>query len=105
MPRCCGVRVIGRSWTRGKPDSLAAYMRNDAPAPWASGAGQRQIARGVPGADGSLHFQFRRGDPVYKQLVSTPGLSAIITVDRGTSRILGVTFRGRRLAHLRPDRG
>jgi hypothetical protein len=76
----------------GEPDSLDAYMRNDAPAPWASGAGQREIARGVPAGDGSLHFKFRRGDPAYKQLVSTPGLGAIITVDRASSRIMGVKF-------------
>jgi hypothetical protein len=71
-------------------------MRNDAPAPWANGAGERQIARGMPAADGRLHFKFQRGDPTYQRLVSTPGLRATFTVDRRASRILGVTFRGRR---------
>jgi len=40
-------------------------------------------------------FQFRRGDPAYRALVSTPGLSAVVVVDRATSRILGVKFRAR----------
>jgi hypothetical protein len=38
---------------------------------------------------------FHVGDPVYRELVSTPGLHAWIALDRATGRILSVTFRGR----------
>jgi hypothetical protein len=63
---------------------------------WASGGGQDKIAHGVPTASGdALKFRFHPGHPVYTRLVSTPGLRAIIVVDRTSSQILGVRFRGR----------
>ena len=49
-----------------------------------------------PSGTGGVGFRFYRGDPDYKALVTTPGLSASIVVDRGTSHILSVRFRGRR---------
>ena len=49
---------------------------------------------GLPTDDNALEFRFRRGDPVYRRLVSTPGLRANIVVDRVSRQILGVTFRG-----------
>jgi hypothetical protein len=65
------------------------------PTVWASGGGETKIAYGLPAGRDGLKFQFGRGDPVYKKLVSTPGLRATIVVDRGSSQILGVTFHGR----------
>jgi hypothetical protein len=70
--------------------------RYGAPLVWAHGPGRREIARGQPGEDGSLRFRFERGDPSYRQLVSTPGLAATVVVDRATSRIMNVRFHGRR---------
>jgi hypothetical protein len=70
--------------------------RYGAPIVWAHGPGRREIARGRPAGDGTLRFRFRPGDPVYRELVSTPGLSAIVTLDRATSRIMRVRFHGRR---------
>jgi hypothetical protein len=64
-------------------------------APWASGAGKRQIARGRPGADGTLRFQFQPGDRTYRELASAPGLSATFVVDRATRTIMGVRFHNR----------
>jgi hypothetical protein len=75
-------------------DSPTTYFRS-APAPWANGAGEHDIARGRPAADGTLRFRFQRADAVYKHLVGTPGLRATFTVDRVASRMLGVTFRNR----------
>jgi hypothetical protein len=43
---------------------------------WATAAGERNVAIGHPTADNALEFTFRRGDPVCKRLVSTPGLRA-----------------------------
>jgi hypothetical protein len=62
---------------------------------WAHGLGRREIARGQPVDDGSLRFRFERGDSAYRELVSTPGLAAVVTVDRETAQIMGVRFRGR----------
>jgi hypothetical protein len=62
---------------------------------WAAGAGKRNIAIGHPTADNALAFTFRRGDPVYKRLVSTPGLRAFVTVDRlaGSAAVPGAQRR------------
>jgi hypothetical protein len=65
------------------------------PTVWAHGAGPHESARGVPERDGSLRFQFERGDPAYRELVSQPGLAAIVVVDRASGRILSVWFRSR----------
>jgi hypothetical protein len=69
--------------------------RCGAPTVWAHSAGRREIARGVPERDGWLRFKFRHDDPVYRQLSSMPGLSAIVTVDREAGHILSVRFRNR----------
>jgi hypothetical protein len=50
----------------------------------------------MPEEDGTLRFQFDYGDSVYSGLASNPRLRAVVTVDRETSRILSVRFRGRR---------
>ncbi len=60
---------------------------------WAHGAGRRQIARGHPHRDGSLRFKLEPGD--YRKLARDPDLSAIVTVDKKTSQILGVKFLSR----------
>jgi hypothetical protein len=41
-----------------------------------------------------LALRFERGNPVYSELVSTPGLSAIATIDRRTGKIVSVRLRG-----------
>ena len=64
--------------------------------PWANGAGQTQVAFGLPSDDhAALEFRFYRGNPVYRELVSTPGLRAWIALDRATGQIISVTFRGK----------
>ena len=50
---------------------------------------------GMPEDDGTVRFRLERGNSLYRQLVSTPGLSGIATVDRASGKILGVGFRGR----------
>jgi hypothetical protein len=84
-------------WRQGHRALVNAEQsgRYGAPIVWAHGPGRREIARGQPGEDGSLRFQFRRGDPAYKQLVCKPGLAAVVVVDREASRIMGVRFRHR----------
>ena len=73
-------------------------MHGPVTTPSANGARQHQIAPGLPEDDGSLRFRFHVGDPVYKKLVSTPGLTATIVVDRGTRRIFAVNFHHLRAA-------
>jgi hypothetical protein len=81
-------------WAEGiRAQVEAGYGR--APTVWAAGAGQDRVSFGLPDGN-ALRFRFHRGHPVYKALVSTPGLSARFVVDRGTAQILSVRFTGRR---------
>jgi hypothetical protein len=82
-----------------RPDGSAAsweeYVRSShLPVPGHFG-GRRNVCEGLPQDDGTVRFKFERGNELYRQLVSTPGLSAIATVDRATGRIMGVGFRHR----------
>jgi hypothetical protein len=83
-------------WQQGYRAMVKAERtsRYGAPDVWADAPGRRQVARGQP-EGGALKFTFRKGDPAWAELVGTAGLSAFVTVDRRTNRILGVTFRGR----------
>jgi hypothetical protein len=77
-------------------DGVRAQARADSKTVWANGAGESRVAFGLPTADNALEFRFHVGDPVYRELVSSPGLHARIAVDRANPRtIIGVTFRAR----------
>ena len=54
-------------------------------------AGDRD-AYAVPGELQTLNFHFPPSVAAYAQLVGKPGLYAIVTIDRGTSRFLSVRF-------------
>ena len=60
---------------------------------WATALGADRLTYALPGDLQTLKFTFERGKTVYSQLISKP-VSAIVTVDRGTSR-----FRTVRLLH------
>jgi hypothetical protein len=62
---------------------------------WAAGAGEAQVAFGLPAGSDALEFRFAIGDPVYRQVVSTPGLRARSAVETANRQILSVTFKGR----------
>jgi hypothetical protein len=74
----------------------AGWPRNGAPFLWANGAGQSDIARGLPGGRLTLLFHFPAGKDAYVKLVSQPGLSAFVTVNRSSGYFTGVTFRNGR---------
>jgi hypothetical protein len=86
------LSLRGWLWRRGHAAWVAAVQSGrylDAPTVYASGA------RGEPVRDGWLRFTFR-DNAAYRELVSAPALSAIVTVDRTSSAILGVRFLGGR---------
>jgi hypothetical protein len=89
----CGRRVAAVE--EGVRAQAEAPGYGGPPTVWASGGGEQQIAYGVPVGGDALKFRFHPGHPVYTRLVSTPGLRATFVVDRGSSQILGVRFRGR----------
>ena len=63
---------------------------------WASAPGGDRVAFAVPGDNQTLLFHFPAGEPVYQSLVSKPGLTASVTLDRSTCRFLSVRFHHRR---------
>jgi hypothetical protein len=100
-----------RTLTVSRPDQLSGYQRlawrtahealqrseqsgwRGAPLLWADGAEQSDIAHGVPSDNLTLLFHFPVGKEAYRELVSKPGLSAFVTVNRSTGFFSGVTFR------------
>jgi hypothetical protein len=67
------------------------------PSVWAAGLGQKDIAFGLPGDDLTLLFHCPAvADSAYTKLVSRPGLSAFVTIDKSTHWFLGVRFRHNR---------
>ena len=82
-------------WREGHAEMVKAEQRYGGPSVWADGGGRHQIARGHPGAAGTLRFQFPPGDRAYQELARTPDLAAIIVVDRA-GLIRNVRFLGRR---------
>jgi hypothetical protein len=66
-----------------------------APFLWASGAGQSDIAHGLPGDNLTLLFHFPAGKEAYAALVSKPGLSAFVVIDHSTGHFLSVRLRHR----------
>lgn len=62
---------------------------------WGGALGNRQIVHGLPGDGMALLFHFPAGEVAYTKLVSKPGLTAIVTVDRELCRFLSVQFLNR----------
>ena len=63
------------------------------PTLWAHGAGETNIAWGLPGDNLTLSFHFPAGKEVYTKLVSQPGLACFVMVDRSSQWFTGVRFR------------
>jgi hypothetical protein len=80
---------------RAQVDAWQSAIGGPVPKPWPNGAGHDKIAFGLPGDDQTMRFRFSPGDPNYRKLVSTPGLTARIVMDRATSHILSVRLHGR----------
>jgi hypothetical protein len=89
------AKLLWREGHAALVEAEGTYSMRGPGAPWAGGAGRREIARGRPGAAGTLRFQFQPGDRAYRELASAPDLSATFVVDRATSRIMGVKFHNR----------
>jgi hypothetical protein len=80
------VKAEQNGWytATGRP-SLVPYL-------FAHGAGQTDIAHGLPGDKLTLLFHFPAGVEVYTKLVSQPGLRALVTVDKSSGWFTRVKF-------------
>ena len=62
---------------------------------WASAPGAYQAVHVNPGDFQTLTAHFPPSVTAYSELISKPGLVAFVSVDRSTSRFMGVTFKHR----------
>jgi hypothetical protein len=82
------ARLLWREGHRALMEAEANGFRTGAPTLWASAPGSYQIAHGLRGENGTLRFHFQPGEPAYQKLVSKPGLTATVVLDRETSHTL-----------------
>jgi hypothetical protein len=80
-------------WTALRRSQEAGWPIDGAPWVWADVPGGRRVVHGQPVDGGALSFHFPVGTAGFAELVSKPGLTAIVTMDVGTRRILAVRFR------------
>jgi hypothetical protein len=82
--------ALVRAEQRGWPASAHPFL-------WAHSAEARNIAHGLPGDNLTLLFHFPVGKREYAELVSQPGLTSFVTVDKSTGWFMGVKlFHGRK---------
>jgi hypothetical protein len=61
---------------------------------WAHSPGHPNVSHATPGKQTTLRFRLEPED--YRKLTATPGLRAVLVVDKAERRILNVAFRGGR---------
>jgi hypothetical protein len=81
-------QALRRAWEAGWPANGAPWVFADVP-------GARQVVHGLPTEGGTLQFSFPPGTPGFAELISKPGVVAVVTVDRGTQRFLACRFLNR----------
>jgi hypothetical protein len=84
-----------QGWQQLRRAEEAGWPANGAPWVWADAPGAYRVVHGGPGEGGTLKFHFPPGTAGYTELVGKPGLVAIVTLDRGTHRVLGCRFLNR----------
>ena len=84
-----------QAWQQLRRAQEAGWPANGAPWVWADLPGARQVVHGQPADGGTLQFSFPPGTPGYSELISKPGVVAIVTVDRSTQRFLSCRFLSR----------
>ena len=89
------ARLLWRQSHQALVRGREAGYRTDVPTVWASAPGAYRVAFALPGDSLTLRFHFPPGIAAYSELVSKPGLSAIVTMDRSAGHFLSVSFRNR----------
>ena len=83
-----GWQQLRRGQEAGWPPGSAPWVYADLP-------GAPRVVHGQPGEGGTLRFHFPPGTPGFAELISKPGVVAIMTVDRGTQQFLTCRFLNR----------
>jgi hypothetical protein len=80
-----GWQQLRRAQEAGWPADGAPWVFCDVP-------GARRVVHGQPGEAATLKFHFPPGTRGFAELVSRPGVIAIVTIDRGSQRFLSCRF-------------
>ena len=89
-----GWQALRQAQEKGWYETSMRPLRTP-PEVWASTPGHYRVVYGLPGDGGVLTFHFPPGVAAYTELISKPGLIAILTVDRGNHHILSCRFLNR----------
>ena len=84
-----------QAWQQQRRAQEAGWPPNGAPWVWADVPGASQVVHGLPAEGGVMRFHFPPGTAGYSELISKPGLVAIVTVDRATHQFLTCRFLNR----------
>jgi hypothetical protein len=79
-------------WAGLRRAQEAGWPINGTPPIWADVPGGRRVVAARPVDGGALSFHFPPGTAGYSELVSKPRLTAIVTMDVSSRRILAVRF-------------
>jgi hypothetical protein len=88
-----------QAWQRQRRSQEAGWPLDGAPWIFADVPGAPGVVHGLPAEGGVMSFHFPPGTAGYSELISKPGLVAIVTLDRGTHQFLSCRFRNRRPAN------
>ena len=84
-----------QAWQQQRRSREAGWPPNGAPWVYADVPGAPRVVYGLPAEGGVMSFHFPPGTAGYSELISKPGLVAIVTVDRGTHQFLSCRFLSR----------
>jgi hypothetical protein len=81
-----------QAWRQQRRSQEAGWPVDGAPWIFADVPGARRVVHGLPAEGGVMSFHFPPGTAGYSELISKPGLVAVVTVDRGTHQFLTCRF-------------
>jgi hypothetical protein len=84
-----------QAWQQQRRSQEAGWPLTGAPWIYADVPGAPRVVHGLPAEGGVMSFHFPPGTAGYSELISKPGLVAIVTVDRGAHRFLTCRFLNR----------
>jgi hypothetical protein len=84
-----------QAWQQQRRSREAGWPVDGAPWVYADVPGAPRVVHGLPAEGGVMSFHFPPGTAGYSELISKPGLVAIVTVDRGTHQFLTCRFLNR----------
>jgi hypothetical protein len=83
------------AWTKQRHSQEAGWPLDGTPWLYADVPGAPRVVHGLPGDAGVVSFHFPPGTAGYAELISRPGVIAILTIDAGSRQFLSCRFLNR----------